>query len=106
MTSDVDFAPQVLQQQFFANTDGSAGHITYLITQLTYFLCWYVALLHRRHQAQLCLARVLLRMNTLQRIERTYKLKTFAVFCLEYQSRTGYIIDNFIYLYTFIYLLS
>jgi hypothetical protein len=37
---------------------------------------------------------------TLQRIERMYVLKTFAVFCLEYQPRTGYIIDNFIYLFS------
>jgi len=39
---------------------------------------------------------------TRQRIERTYILKTFAVFCLEYQTRTGYIIDNFIYLFIFV----
>jgi len=91
-----------MQQQFFTNTDGTAGHITYLITQLTYVLCWYVALLHRQNQAQFCLPRVLLRVNTLQRIERTYKLKMFAMFCLEYQPRTGYIIDNCIYLFIFV----
>jgi hypothetical protein len=100
--SNVDFSPHVLQRQFFTNTDGSAGHITCLITQLTYVLCWYVALFHRRHQAQFCLPRVLLRMNTLQRIERTDKLKTSAVFCLEYQPQTGYIFDNFIYLFIFV----